>query len=30
LLNFVFAGSAFEAAPCAKRDEMDESRTAIA
>jgi hypothetical protein len=30
LLNFVFAGSAFDVAPCAKRDAMDESRTAIA
>ena len=30
LLNFVFAGSAFEAPPCAKSDAMDESRTAIA
>src|ERR1043166_7782166 len=30
LLNLVFAGSALETAPCAKRDAMDESRTAIA
>jgi len=30
LLNFTFAGSAFAGAECAKRDEIDESRTAMA
>jgi len=29
LLNFVFAGSAFEAVPWAKRDVIDERMTAI-
>ena len=30
LLNFILAGSAFEGVECAKRDEIDESRTATA
>ncbi|PYL26165.1 MAG: hypothetical protein DMF37_03060 [Verrucomicrobia bacterium] len=29
LLSFIFAGSAFDGVPCAKRDEIDESMTAI-
>jgi hypothetical protein len=29
LLNFVFAGSALESVPCAKRDVIDERMTAI-